>query len=92
MKKATIDNRRVLCNVRPSDAKRAPHRNRAQHFSEQHNKQRMDFLNEMNAPPVVRTNSDQRNGGDCGDGAEMNAPPVVRTNSDQRNGGDCGDD
>jgi hypothetical protein len=52
----------------------------------------MDFLNEMNAPPVVRTNSDQRNGGDCGDGAEMNAPPVVRTNSDQRNGGDCGDD
>ena len=52
----------------------------------------MDFLNEMNAPPVVRTNSDQRNGGDCGDGAEMNAPPVTRTNSDQRNGGDCGDD
>jgi len=55
----------------------------------------MNFCdNEMNAPPVVRTNSDQRNGGDCGDDAEMNmnAPPVTRTNSDQRNGGDCGDD
>jgi len=51
--------------------------------------------NEMNAPPVVRTNSDQRNGGDCGDDAEMNmnAPPVVRTNSDQRgNGCDGGGD
>ena len=55
----------------------------------------MNFCdNEMNAPPVVRTNSDQRNGGDCGDGAEMNmsAPPVTRTGSDERNGGGCGDD
>ena len=80
-----------VTSVRPTQS--AHHRNRAQHFSEQHNKQTMNFFNdEMNAPPVVRTNSDQRNGGDCGDGAEMNAPPVVRTNSDQRNGGDCGDD
>jgi len=63
-------------------------------YSEQHNCIAMNFCDkEMNAPPVVRTNSDQRNGGDCGDDAEMNmnAPPVTRTNSDQRNGGDCGD-